>query len=85
MELKDKKVLVCGMAKSGIAAAKLLKKHGAYVTVKDAKTEDLLGTAPAELRNSDISLILGRNPEDEIEKFDMLVMSPGVPLDLPSI
>ena len=85
MELKNKKVLVCGMAKSGIAAAHLLKQNGADVTVQDAKTEDLLGTAPAELRSKDISLILGRNPEDEIEKFDMLVMSPGVPLDLPFV
>lgn len=82
MELENKKVLVCGMAKSGIAAARLLKKKGAAVTVQDAKTEDLLGDTPAELRSEGIELILGRNPEEEVDNFDMLVMSPGVPLDL---
>ena len=85
MDCENKKILVCGMAKSGVAAAKLLKKHGAAVTVQDAKTEDLLGDTPAELRNEGIDLILGRNPENEVDSFDMLVMSPGVPLDLPFV
>ncbi len=85
MELQNKKVLVCGMAKSGVAAALLLKKHGAFVTVQDAKTEDLLGEQPSMLKENDIALILGRNPEEEIAGFDMLVMSPGVPLDLPFV
>ena len=85
MELTNKKVLVCGMAKSGVAAAMLLKKHGAQVTAQDAKSEEELGELAAKLRENGIGLILGRNPENETENFDMLVMSPGVPLDLPFV
>lgn len=85
MDYTNKKVLVCGMAKSGAAAAFLLKKHGADVTAQDAKTEDMLGELPAQLKEKGIKLILGRNPEDEVAQFDMLVMSPGVPLDLPFV
>ncbi|MBQ8941857.1 MAG: UDP-N-acetylmuramoyl-L-alanine--D-glutamate ligase [Firmicutes bacterium] len=85
MEYENKKVLVCGLAKSGAAAAILLKKHGADVTAQDMKTEELLGELPTELGGMGINLILGRNPDDEVLSFDMLVMSPGVPLDLPFI
>ena len=42
MDVKNKKVLVSGIAKSGIAAAHLLRKFGADVIIQDAKTEDKL-------------------------------------------
>lgn len=85
MDFKDKKVLVSGVAKSGISAAYLLKKLGANVTIQDAKTEDKLGDVVAELRNNGITLFLGANPDDIIEDMDILVMSPGVPTDLPFV
>ncbi|MGB7865180.1 MAG: NAD(P)-dependent oxidoreductase [Candidatus Sulfotelmatobacter sp.] len=44
MELKDKRVLVVGLGKSGVASALFLKAHGARVTVSDTKSGD-------ELRN----------------------------------
>lgn len=85
MEFKDKKVLVSGVAKSGISAAYLLKKLGANVTIQDAKTEDKLGDVVTELKNNGITLFLGANPDDIIEDMDILVMSPGVPTDLPFV
>lgn len=85
MELKDKKVLVSGMAKSGVAAARLLKKLGAVVTLQDAKTEDKLGEEPAKLRKEGIELYLGANPDDIVEDMELLVMSPGVPTELPFV
>lgn len=85
MDFKDKKVLVSGMAKSGISAAELLKKLGAEVTIQDAKTEDKLGDAVKEVKEKGIKLFLGANPDDIIEDMDMLVMSPGVPTDLPFV
>lgn len=85
MDFKDKRVLVSGVAKSGISAAYLLKKLGAYVTIQDAKTEDKLGNVVDELRNNDFKLYLGANPDDIIEDMDILVMSPGVPTDLPFV
>lgn len=85
MDFKDKKVLVSGIAKSGISAAGLLKKLGADVTVQDAKTEDKLGDVTDELRSQGFKLYLGANPDDIIEDMDILVMSPGVPADLPFV
>lgn len=85
MDFENKKVLVSGVAKSGISAAYLLKKLGADVTIQDAKTEDKLGQVVNDIRNSGISLYLGANPDDIIENMDMLVMSPGVPTDLPFV
>lgn len=85
MDFENKKVLVSGVAKSGISAAYLLKKLGADVTIQDAKTEDKLGQVVNDIRNNGISLYLGANPDDIIENMDMLVMSPGVPTDLPFV
>jgi UDP-N-acetylmuramoylalanine--D-glutamate ligase len=85
MDFKDKKVLVSGMAKSGVSAARLLKSVGAVVTVQDSKTEDKLGDEPAKLREEGINLFLGANPDDIIGDMDALVMSPGVPTDLPFV
>lgn len=85
MDFNNKKVLVSGVAKSGISAAYLLKKLGADVTIQDAKTEDKLGDCVEELRNNGIKLYLGANPDDIIEDMDILVMSPGVPTDLPFV
>jgi len=42
MDLANKRVLVVGLGKSGVASALFLKKHGARVTVSDAKPEDQL-------------------------------------------
>lgn len=85
MDFKDKKVLVSGVAKSGVSAAYLLKKLGANVIIQDAKTEDKLGNVVTELKNNGIALYLGSNPDDIIENMDILVMSPGVPTDLPFV
>ena len=85
MDFKDKKVLVSGIAKSGISAAGLLKKLGADVTVQDAKTEDKLGDVTDELRSQGFNLYLGANPDAIIEDMDILVMSTGVPTDLPFV
>lgn len=82
MNYDNKKVLVCGMAKSGISAAKLLKKLGADVILQDAKTEEQLSDAIEGLKDTGIKLYMGKNPDDIAENMDMIVMSPGVPCDL---
>ena len=82
MEFKNKNVLVCGMAKSGISASLLLKKLGANVTIQDLKTEDTISNINI-LKNENINLYLGKNPEKNlIDKMDIIVVSPGLPLDL---
>jgi len=85
MNFKGKKVLVAGIAKSGISAAILLKNLGAFVTVSDSKTEDKIVDEVAKLKVYDISLYLGKNPDDIVKEQDLIVLSPGVPCDLPFI
>lgn len=83
MELKDKRVTVVGLARSGVGAANLLTKLGARVTVTDRKpetelTDSLRNLAPA------VNRALGGHPDD-IFSADLLVISPGVPLETEQI
>ena len=85
MELKGKKVLLVGLAKTGISTIKCLAKYGADITVNDIKTEEQLEEIISEIKDIDrIKYILGHHPEN-IEDIDIVVVSPGVPLDLPFI
>lgn len=78
------KVLVVGMARTGIAAAKYLLKQGASLVVNDSKSEADLKDICDNLRAmGQVEFILGRNPgTDEVKDIDMAIVSPGVPLDL---
>jgi len=80
MNFSDKTVLVCGMARSGQSAARLLVGLGAKVVAQDLK-EKIDWNFPSE--NENISLYLGKSPDDIIEIFDLIVISPGIPFDLP--
>lgn len=84
LNYKDKRVLVCGMAKSGVSAAKLLNTMGARVTLQDMKKREDLKD-PQNLEDEGISLFLGSNPDDIILEQDLIVLSPGIPCDLPFI
>jgi len=86
MDFENKNILVCGMAKSGISAAVLLKKFAKSVTIQDIKEQTHFENETIEnLKNQNINLLLGKNPDEEILNFDMLVLSPGVPTFLPFI
>ncbi|MDO4484600.1 MAG: Mur ligase family protein, partial [Clostridia bacterium] len=78
MQVNGKKVLVVGMARSGIAVAQLLKKHGAVVTVNDNKTAEELGETLAPLRDYDINYALGCPAAEVLAGQDVLVISPGI-------
>ncbi|HBF6020296.1 TPA: UDP-N-acetylmuramoyl-L-alanine--D-glutamate ligase [Clostridioides difficile] len=85
MDLKGKKVLLVGLAKTGISTIKHLDKLGASIIVNDIKDENKLRNILDELKSiNDIKYILGHHPED-VDDIDMVVVSPGVPLDLPFI
>lgn len=85
MEFRDKKVLVIGMARSGIAVSGLLCRHGAKVIINDRKTEAELGTALDELRGLDMQFRLGEDPIGLLEGADVVVISPGVPIKAPVV
>jgi len=82
MEFKNKKALVCGMAKSGISAAELLASLGAQVTLQDKKEYKDLGDV-SYLEKQGIEIYSGKNPDDIVENFDFVVVSPGIPSSLP--
>ncbi len=85
MNFKEKKVLVAGVARSGVSAAVTLKKLGAVVTVSDSKTENEIKDYVKILKDNDIELYLGKNPEDIVLEQELLILSPGIPCDLPFI
>jgi len=76
---KDKKVLVVGMARSGVAAAKQLHKAGAKVVINDSKNADALGDALLPLNGLDIEYKLGCPAGECLTGIDAMVISPGIP------
>lgn len=80
MGILGKKVLVLGLSKSGIAAAKLAKKHGAvvYLTEGKAVTSENLYKVE-ELKNLGINVEYGAHSDEFINNADLVVTSPGIP------
>jgi len=83
MNYKGMRVLVVGMAKSGIASAKLLASEGATVTINDKKTGAELGESLSALDGVGCIDALGKDPMTLLDGVDMIVLSPGVPLSAP--
>lgn len=74
-----KRVLVVGMARSGVAAAKLLHKAGAKVVINDNKTAEQLGDALQPLQGLDIEYALGCPAAECLAGLDAMIISPGIP------
>src|SRR5690349_3391718 len=83
-ELKGKKVTVVGLARSGVAAATLLRAAGADVTVADAKEEGKLADAMTRLDRREIRVVVGKGYEAALDGAQLVVISPGVPTELES-
>lgn len=80
-----KNVLLIGLAKTGVSTIKYLSKMGSNVVVNDIKTKEDLKEILEDLKEiENIEYILGKHIEN-IENIDLVVVSPGVPLDLPFI
>ena len=80
--IKDKKVLVVGLGKSGIAAIEAMVKLDADVYVQDSKKADAVDSNLLNyLQDNDVTCYFGETPDD-MAQFDMLVLSPGVPPEL---
>ncbi len=84
-DLKGRKVTVVGLARSGVAAARLCAREGARVTVTDARPEAALEQARAGLADLHVRRALGGHDEADFTGADLLVVSPGVPLAMPLI
>ena len=76
MKLQNKKVVVVGLGKSGMAARKLLLRMGAKVCLYDGNKE-------ADVSDLTEPVYLGEFPKEKVTELDLAVFSPGVPLDIP--
>src|SRR5207248_1528518 len=81
MELNGKRVLVVGLGRSGVASALFLKSRGALVTVSDAKSEDQLREEIPALLDQGIAVETAGHGERTFHNQDLIVVSPGVPVD----
>ena len=85
MELKSKKVLVVGLGKSGLAAALFLRRKGAQVTVSDVRSAAALAHDIPALLDQGIMVEAGGHGLLTFRRQDLIVVSPGVPLDTPEL
>lgn len=85
MELKGKKVLVFGAGISGIGSCGLLEKEGAQVILYDGKADLDIEKVKGQLENDAVQVVAGAFPEELLETLDLVIMSPGVPTDLPIV
>ena len=86
MELKGKKVLVFGAGKSGIGAADLLGAVGACPILYDGKADlDKESVLHKTSGNYELQIYAGELPKEVQDSLDLVVLSPGVPTDLPIV
>ncbi|GAC1673705.1 MAG: UDP-N-acetylmuramoyl-L-alanine--D-glutamate ligase [Candidatus Acidiferrum sp.] len=81
IELRNMRVLVVGLARTGVATALFCAEHGARVTATDSRTDAELGEAATTLRGAGIALELGGHRRESYLAQDLIVPSPGVPAD----
>jgi UDP-N-acetylmuramoylalanine--D-glutamate ligase len=84
LELKNKRVLVVGLGKSGLAAARFLKAQGARVTVSDARPAMLIAEL-SELLEQGYMVEAGSHGLLTFRRQDLIVVSPGVPMSTPEL
>ncbi|MDH3828824.1 MAG: UDP-N-acetylmuramoyl-L-alanine--D-glutamate ligase [Desulfobacterales bacterium] len=78
MNLKDKKTLIVGLGRTGLAAARFLHQKGARVLVADTADETQLGDSARALREMGVALELGAHRTSSFQKADLIIVSPGV-------
>jgi UDP-N-acetylmuramoylalanine--D-glutamate ligase len=85
MDLKNKRVLVVGLGKSGLSAAMFLRAQGARVTVSDTRSAVALAKEIPALLEAGIMVESGGHGLLTFRRQDLIVVSPGVPMDTPEV
>jgi UDP-N-acetylmuramoylalanine--D-glutamate ligase len=85
MDLKNKRVLVVGLGKSGLSAAMFLRGQGARVTVSDTRSAMALAKEIPALLEAGIMVESGGHGLLTFRRQDLIVISPGVPMDTPEV
>lgn len=80
-DLRGKRLLAVGLARTGVATALFCAARGARVTATDTRSEGEIGDAIGKLRDAGISLELGGHKERTFLEQDLIIPSPGVPAD----
>lgn len=82
----DHNIVVLGLARQGLAAARWLSAQGAHkVTVSDVKPAEQLTAEIEALRDVNVKFALGGHPLSLLDECDYLCLSGGVPIDLPIV
>jgi UDP-N-acetylmuramoylalanine--D-glutamate ligase len=85
LTLRGKKITVVGLARSGLAAARLCVREGASVTVTDSRPAAALGPALEALEVLPLRRMLGGHDQRDFTAADLVVVSPGVPMTMPPL
>lgn len=87
MDFTQQKALVIGMGKSGIGSAKLLNQLGSMVILQDEKTEINLDEVRDKLEDAQdkVRICTGTVDDNLLSEITLLVVSPGVPIDIPLV
>jgi UDP-N-acetylmuramoylalanine--D-glutamate ligase len=84
-DLEGKRVMVVGLARTGLACALFSAAYGAHVTATDDRTESELGETATRLREAGVKLEAGGIREGSFLEQDLIVLSPGVPANIPAL
>ncbi len=82
---QNKKVVIFGAARQGLALTRHLVENGATVILNDHRSDEQLADARAALSDLEITWVTGHHPETILENVDLVCLSGGVPLDLPIV
>jgi UDP-N-acetylmuramoylalanine--D-glutamate ligase len=85
IDLAGKRVLVVGLARTGVAVSLFSAAYGANVTATDLRPETQLGDSVEKLRAAGVKLEVGGHTPARFLEHDLVVLSPGVPANLPAI
>ncbi len=79
-DYRARRILVIGLSRSGVAAVRLLRAHGARVVANDRRP---LSELESQIVGLDAEIVAGSHPSALASEVDLIVVSPGVPLDNP--
>lgn len=77
-ELKDKKIMIIGLARTGVALCQFLTRHGARVTVSDHKSKAELLNSLEQIEGLELEFDLGGHTPKKFIEQDLIILSPGV-------
>ena len=82
---KQRRILILGAARQGLALARFLSSHGARVVLNDQRLPEALDEARKEMSDYPLQWVLGEHPLNLLDNTDLVCVSGGVPLSLPIV